>query len=282
MKEERREARGERREARGEELVQHARREVRATSRPVMARGTMISKNHFWNPPSQPGWSGESDPPAPAGGGSRVRDYVDLLLRGSAMPSACDNLMLWVDAVGGFWVCLADAVTLGQPVRGGQGRVPIMADISGQHARILRDGEGYVIDPIREVRVDDRLLRGARALEDGQRIQLGQRVRLVFRRPHALSATARLDFESPHRTHPSSDAVLLMADSCILGPGPSSHIVCRHWDREVVLYRYGEELYCRCTGTLEIDGVTRRNEGALRRDSRILGDGFSMSLEPLA
>jgi len=57
--------------------------------------------------------------------------------------------------------------------------------------------------------------------------------------------------------------------------------VCRDWEREVVLYRFGEELYCRSDGRLAIDGVPCCNQGPVRRDSRISGDGFSMSLEPL-
>ena len=40
-----------------------------------------------------------------------------------------DNFMLWVDAVGGFWVCMADEVLLGQPVRSGSVDVPILGDI---------------------------------------------------------------------------------------------------------------------------------------------------------
>ncbi|MHC4176980.1 MAG: FHA domain-containing protein, partial [Planctomycetota bacterium] len=55
-----------------------------------------------------------------------------------------ERFMLWVDAVGGFWVCLADEITLGQPVRAGLADVPILADISSRHARIRRDGEGYL------------------------------------------------------------------------------------------------------------------------------------------
>jgi hypothetical protein len=192
-----------------------------------------------------------------------------------------DKFMLWVDAVGGFWVCLADGITLGQPLRCGSIDVPILADISGRHARIRRDGEGYLIEAIREVRLDGRVVQGAALLSDGGRIELGEAVRLRFRRPHALSATARLDFISHHRTQPSADAVLLMAESCILGPNPHSHVVCRDWPREVIVYRQGGDLFCRAEGGLEIDGVYCEDHGPLRRDSHVVGEGFSLSLEPI-
>lgn len=200
---------------------------------------------------------------------------------GSPSAHQTERFMLWVDAVGGFWVCLADEVTLGQPARTGWIDVPILADISSRHARIRRDGEGYLIEAIREVRLQNRTVDKVASLADGSRIMLGDRVRLVFRRPHALSATARLDFDTPHRTDPSADAVLLMADSCILGPGPRSHIVCPDWPQEVVLYRHDDELYCRAGGRWEIDGVRCKGRGRITHNSRIQGEGFSLKLEEI-
>jgi hypothetical protein len=118
-------------------------------------------------------------------------------------------------------------------------------------------------------------------LADGMKIELGEGVRLAFRRPHALSATARLDFLSNHRTQPSADAVLLMAESCILGPGRHCHVICRDWPREVILFRQDNKLYCRAAGGLEIDGIAYKDRGPVARNSHIAGEGFSMSLEPL-
>lgn len=210
------------------------------------------------------------------------------------------RLMLWIDAVGGYWVALGDDLVLGQPVVGGGADIPILGDISGRHARLRRDGEGYLLEPLRTVYVNGRRLERAAALADGARIQLGDKVRLVFRQPHPLSATARLDFASGHRTQPPADAVLLMADSCILGPGPQCHVVCRPWTQEVVLYRHGDGLFCRAAGPCEIDrqGGDKSPDRPPTRDSaavvgnrwaypllpagcRVNGEGFSFSLEAL-
>lgn len=190
------------------------------------------------------------------------------------------SFMLWVDGVGGYWVTTADSVTLGQPGPGGAD-VPILGDLARQHARIRRDAEGYAIEALRDVRLDARPLTGAAPLADGMRIELGSRVRLLFRRPHGLSATARLEFASAHRTHPRSDGVLLMSDSLVLGPGRQCHVVCRHWPQEVLLYRTDEQMYCRTTGPLEIDGTVCRDRGPVGCRSRVSGEGFSFSLEPL-
>jgi hypothetical protein len=191
------------------------------------------------------------------------------------------RFLLWVDAVGGYFVCLGDEVVLGQPVAAGRVDVPILGDVSGRHARIRRDSEGYLIEALREVKVDGRQVQQTALLSDGAKIQLGDTVRLVFRRPSALSATARLDFLSRHRTHPSTDAVLLMADTCVLGPKPHSHVLCREWPCEVILYRHEGQLYCRTAGSFEIDGLRHRDRGLIHRNARIEGEGFSLSLEAI-
>ncbi len=192
-----------------------------------------------------------------------------------------DRFMLWVDAVGGYWVCLADELIVGQPGAAGGADIPILADISSRHARIRRDGEGYLIDAFREVRVGGRPVEATALLSDGSRIEIGPGVKLQMRRTHPLSLTARLDFLSRHRTQPPADAVLLLADSCVLGPKPQSHIVCRDWTREVILFRHEEKFYCHANGRFEIDGVACRNRGRLQANSRVSGEGFSFSLEPL-
>jgi hypothetical protein len=192
-----------------------------------------------------------------------------------------ERFMLWIDAVGGFWVCLRDEVTLGQPDRQASADVPILGDLSSRHARIRRDAEGYLIEAIRDVRVDDRPIEGIGWLREGSRIQLGGSVRLLFSRPHPLSATARLDFVSRHRTQPSADAALLMAETCILGPKRHSHVICRDWPREVILYRRGQELFCRAAGGLDIDGKRCNGSGRITKNSRVEGNGFSFNLEAI-
>ncbi|MEI8374191.1 MAG: FHA domain-containing protein [Planctomycetota bacterium] len=192
-----------------------------------------------------------------------------------------DRFMLWVDAVGGYWVCLADELIVGQPGDCGGADIPILADISSRHARIRRDGEGYLIDAFREVRVGGRPVDPTELLTDGSRIEIGPSVKLQMRRAHPLSLTARLDFLSRHRTQPPADAVLLLADSCVLGPRPQSHIVCRDWTREVILFRHDEKFYCHAAGYFEIDGVVCKIRGQLQANSRVIGEGFSFSLEPV-
>jgi len=193
-----------------------------------------------------------------------------------------DRFMLWVDAVGGFLVCLKEVVTIGQPGGAAEPDVPLLADLSGRHARIRRDGECYLIEALRSVWVDGCGVRESSFLRDGSRLELGANVRLLFRVPHPLSATARLEAASNHRTQPPCDAVVLMADCCVLGSQPRSHVVCRDWSEEVILFRREKGLYCRTAGMLEIDGKMYDHCGPLKPDSRVIvGEGFSFSLEAL-
>ncbi len=190
-----------------------------------------------------------------------------------------ERFVLWVDGVGGFLVCTADTVTLGQPGPGANTDIAILGDLSRNHAKIRRGGEGYLLEPVREVIVNGRPVSAPTTLTDGALIDLGGGVKLRFRRPHALSATARLEFLSRHRTVPAVDAVLLMSDSCVLGPGPNSHVVCRDWKQDVVLSRHDGQLYCRTKGRLEVNGVCCEGRSPVERNAQIAGDDFSLSLE---
>ncbi len=192
-----------------------------------------------------------------------------------------ENFFLWIDSVGAYWVCPNDSIILGQPSDRCRVDVPILGDLSQRHARIRRDSEGYVIEAIRETKVGGKPVVGYAMLTDGCEITLGETVRLRFRRPHALSASARLEFVSPHRTAPKCDAALLMADSCLMGPQAHNHILCRRWEKEIMIFRHDDEMFCRTSGELEIDGVRRKDRGKIHMNSQVRGEGFSFKLEPI-
>ena len=194
-------------------------------------------------------------------------------------PNTESRFVLWIDAVGGFLVCLGDEILLGQPVPGSALDVPIHGDLSRRHAKIRRDGETYLLDPLRETRIDSREVKQLTELAVGDLIELGQSVQLRFRKPHPLSTTARLDFESHHRSHPGTGSVLLMADTCVLGPKSAGHVVCRDWSEEVILFRQGDDLSCRSKQPFEIDGRPTKGRGPMTHNSQVTGDQFSLSLE---
>jgi hypothetical protein len=188
---------------------------------------------------------------------------------------------LWIDAVGGFLVCMDDCIVLGQPSPNNPIAVPILADLSRRHAVIRRDAGAYVLEPLQRTCVDGREISGPHVLTDNQLIQLGDNVRVRFSRPHALSTTARLVIESHHRTQPSADAILLMADSCVLGPNRHCHVRCRDWKHDMVVYRQDDRVCCRADEPLTIDGVDARGKSEIQSGVRVEGEEFSFTWEVL-
>ncbi len=199
-------------------------------------------------------------------------------------PDAGKRIVTWIDGVGGYLICLGDEVVLGQPAGGGGADIPILADLSRRHASIRREGEAYVLTPIHRVSIDGVELKGPQVLRDGVLIELGDSVRLRFRKPHALSGTAVLSLESHHKTDPAVDGIVLMSESCVLGSQPQSHIPCRGWTDDVVLFRRDDQLQFRTAAAVEVDGAaasggTATGGGVIADRTCINGETFSLSFE---
>lgn len=189
--------------------------------------------------------------------------------------------MLWVDGVGGFLVTLADEVTIGLPAQAGGDapELPILADLSRRHARLARTDGRYVLTPYGPTTVNGKPIEGPTVLADGNRFSCGD-VEFSLRRPHALSATAVLTVESGHRTVPGSDAVLLMAESCVLGPKAHSHIRSADWSHETILFRgSGGELLARSGDRMAVGGALVEGAAKLAPGSRLEGQDFALSVE---
>jgi hypothetical protein len=190
------------------------------------------------------------------------------------------RFLLWIDSVGGFLVCLGNEVILGQAQPQGEADVPLQADISRRHARLVREAEGYLLEPLARTLLNGNELTQTALLKDGDILEFNA-VRMRFRKPHALSSSARLEFLTRHRTHPYADGVVLMAESCVLGPQRQSHVLCRPWRGDVILYRQTEDLFCRGKEALEIDGKLVEGRAKIGWNSNVAGTDFAMKLEKL-
>ncbi len=206
---------------------------------------------------------------------------VPLQASNGRMPGG-ERYVLWIDGVGGYLLCLGEEVVVGQAVPDAGVDVPLLADLSARHAVLRRTRGGYLLVPQRSTRLRGREVTEPVPLLREAVIELGATVRLRFRIPHPLSNSACLEVHSRHRLQPSVDGVVLMADTCVLGPGARCHVRCATWTDEVVLFRRHDQLWCRGpAGGLEIDSVTYAEAGPLRPGSRVQGETFSMSLEKL-
>lgn len=215
---------------------------------------------------------------------STIHDYpvgYSAALQSTMKHSDQHHFVMWIDAVGGILVCRGDHIYLGQAIPGNRVDVPIQADISRRHVSIRRDEEGYLLLPIARVLLDGKLVTVPTPLVDGQLIDLGGAVQMEFHRPHPLSATARLTIISHHRTQPPVDSILLLADSCVIGPTRSCHVMARGMAQEVVLFEQGKQLQFRAAGPITIDDNEYERQGPVTEQSRISGEDFSLSLESL-
>jgi hypothetical protein len=190
------------------------------------------------------------------------------------------RFLLWVDAVGGYLVCMGDQIILGRAGADSDADVPLMGDLSRHHATLVRDGDGYVLRARQPTFINGQPVETA-PVHDGDVIRLGSTVELEFRQPSPVSATARLAIVSRHRLPLAVDGVLLMAETCIIGSSPQAHIPAPGLGDPVVLYRQGPALWCRATGGFEVDRRACAARAPLTLQSSVLGDGFSFSLEPL-
>lgn len=191
------------------------------------------------------------------------------------------RFLVWVDAVGGYLVCTSDEVVLGQAVPESHVDIPILGDLARKHLKLNRTQSGYLLEPFGYVKVNGLVIEEKTLLRDGDLINLTGGIEIRFSKAHPLSATARLDFQSTHRTQPWSDAVLLMAESCVLGPNLRNHVVCRNWSEDIVFFRKNKQLFCKSLGAISVDGRAISGKTELRNNSHIEGEDFSMTLEPL-
>jgi hypothetical protein len=171
-------------------------------------------------------------------------------------------------------------VVLGRAGPDDDADVPLLGDLSRNHATIVRDGDGYVIRAHQPTFINNRRVETA-PLRDGDILRLGPTVELEFRQPSPVSTTARLVILSRHRLPISVDGVILMGETCIVGPTPQAHVAAPELEAPVVLYRQGPSLWCRAPGEFEVDGRPRVGRSELTLKSSVLGEGFSFSLEPL-
>lgn len=190
--------------------------------------------------------------------------------------------LLWIDAVGGFLVLADDEVTIGQAIPETSVDVAIQGDVSRRHAMIRRHQDEYVLHPLGPVAVAGSRLEGPALLCDGHEIVLGASVRMMFRQPHPYSNTARLDLTSHHRTQPAADGILLVGETCVLGPDDDCHVVCRGWEGPLVLMPAVDGRWRFQAGSsVMIEESELCSAGELDWGMRLSGEHFALMMERL-
>jgi hypothetical protein len=204
-----------------------------------------------------------------------------LLSSGGGVPLP-KRFLLWVDGVGGYLVCLSSRVTFGQATADGPVDVPLFAEVSRTHAEVTRDGEGYVIESGRGIRVNGDETKRA-VLSAGDRVTLGASCQFLFHKPVAVSSSVRLELTSGHRLPVAVDGVLLMGNELILGAGPEAHIEIAGLAAAVLIYRSKDGLSVRVPEQkFTIDDRPCADRAVLPLPAVVSCDAFTFAVEPVS
>lgn len=187
--------------------------------------------------------------------------------------------ILWIDGIGGFQLIEVDEALLGQAIPGSPVDIAIVGDLSRQAAAIRRSSGDYLLQPLQTMTLNGEAVDRPQLLSHGDVLQLGKCVKLGFHKPSPLSASARLSMHSLNRFKPNVDGVLLLADSCIIGPNPSSHVHCPNWKSELLLFRRGDGWVFRSLDEVDVNGVATQGHIPMEPGMRIGGEDFSLSIE---
>lgn len=197
-----------------------------------------------------------------------------------------DKFVLWIDEVGAFLMFLKNEITVGGPVGPGgessRADLALLANLSRRHATFARSGERYVLVAHAPVHVAGRPVHDRVDLADGSELALGANVRLRFRLPSAMSGTARLEFASDHRPARAVDAVILMEDTCLIGPTGENHIRCPGWRQSVLLFRREGALWCKSRDEIFLDGKHAPEGGRLEPGMVVTGADVRFRVEEVA
>ncbi len=131
------------------------------------------------------------------------------------------RLLLRIDGVGSFLLIRGDRVTIGRA--GGGADLELLSDLAERQAEVIRAAEDYFVVASSGVELAGRRVDHA-LLQDGDRLALGKRVRLTFRRPSLKSTTAALDLGEGVRTAGDCRRVILWGGPLLLGNSNDCHI----------------------------------------------------------
>lgn len=197
------------------------------------------------------------------------------------------HAIMWIDGIGGYLLWDKPELVLGQAFADSHADVGITGDLSRRAAVIRRMGSDYLLQPLQATRLNGQAIDRPQLLRDGSLIELGNSVKLQFRKPNTLSGTARLEMVSIHRWKPNVDAILLLADCCMIGPRAGSHVPCSDWRNEVLLVQKPggsapapyNNWQLRIAEEVLVNGEKLRGQFAIGPETHIRGEDFSLSFE---
>lgn len=157
------------------------------------------------------------------------------------------RLLLRIDGVGSFLILRGTRIGIG---RAGSRNtdLELLSDLSERQAEIIRAEEDYFIVSSQGVQLAGQPVSHA-LLQDGDRIQLGGRARLTFRRPSLKSTTAALDLgEGVRAAAGDCRRVILWDGPILIGNTRECHILAPQRTGGLLLIERAGELFAMPVG----------------------------------
>jgi hypothetical protein len=162
-------------------------------------------------------------------------------------------LCLHVDGIGSYQIFTEPVVTLGPIGSSRAVDIPLMLDAGLPRVTVTRSDEDCFLKAERPVLINEQPV-NSKLLANGDRIGLGTRCRITFRRPVAASGSAVLELSGTRLPSSTIRNILLMNREIIVGPGTSSHVRADDLVAPLVLQMRGDGMFCRATSPITVDG----------------------------
>lgn len=140
----------------------------------------------------------------------------------SAAPALPPSVLM-LDGACAALLLTADVIRIGRESSHKPVEVALVADVDAHHADIYRQGEDYFLVAHGRTTVNHKAVTRV-LLRDGDRIKFAERARFVFRRPSRRSVTAVLSAGSHQRLANDVSEIVLLADTCLIGPNGRAHL----------------------------------------------------------
>jgi len=183
--------------------------------------------------------------PPPVYRGSK--DVVAMPVHQAVTPGLARRILLRVDGVGSFLLIRGDRVSIGRAGPGSTADIQLVSDLADRQAEIVRAGEDYFVVSQSGVELAGSNVDHA-LLQDGDRVRLGKRVRLKFKRPSLKSSAAVLELGEGVRMENDCRRAVLWSGPILLGGLKECHVPAPQIEGQYVLMERGGKMFAKRVG----------------------------------
>jgi hypothetical protein len=188
------------------------------------------------------------------------------------------RFLLHVDGAGSYLVLQGGSVDIGPLSASRPPDVPLLTAATSPVITLSRSDEDYFLNARATVTVNERPVT-SKLLVGGDRIGVGSRCRIEFRKPNPASASAVLNISGARLPWGGVRQVLLMDRELVVGPSASAHVRTRDGAEQVVLQVSEGQLACRASEAITVDGKHAGKIAKLDPGARVVVGALSFVIQ---